>query len=275
MLREDDGSPVHVTRRDNPDWIVVCDHASSRLPVSLGSLGLDKSSLLTHIGWDIGALYVAEWVASQMNATLVAGGFSRLVIDCNRHVDDPASIPAVSGGITIPGNAALPDAERRARIDEIYLPYHRALTAELDRIDVGERSPVLLAIHSCAAHWNGEHRPWELGISWRGDDRIARPVLASLNARGDIVVGDNKPYDLDPTEDFTTPEHAMRRGLAHLQVEFRQDLVGTRADAEHWASILLSSLAHNSQDDWHERDHSRMPSLRHHAKILGPEPWCR
>jgi predicted N-formylglutamate amidohydrolase len=67
-------------------------------------------------------------------------------------------------------------------------------------------------------------------------------VLDALSRVPGIVVGDNQPYALDLREDYSVPVHAMRRGLPHLQVEFRQDLVATPADARRWAQVLLAAL---------------------------------
>ncbi len=56
-------------------------------------------------------------------------------------------------------------------------------------------------------------------------------------------MGDNVPYDLDPAVDFTTPFHAIRRGLRHLQVEFRQDLIATAVTQREWAARFAQALA--------------------------------
>ena len=47
---------------------------------------------------------------------------------------------------------------------------------------------------------------------------------------------------MEPGADYTTPEHALRRGLEYLQVEFRQDLIGTEAAAHGWADTFVAAL---------------------------------
>ena len=69
------------------------------------------------------------------------------------------------------------------------------------------------------------------------------PVLAALRRPGDIEVGDNQPYDLDPEVDYSIPFHALRRGLPHIQVEFRQDEIADSANQRQWARRFAQTLA--------------------------------
>src|SRR5437868_31264 len=76
--------------------LVICDHASRAVPQSLGRLGLDETLLLRHIGWDIGAAEVTRDLVRLLDAPAVLTGFSRLVVDCNRRLDDPTCMPEIS-----------------------------------------------------------------------------------------------------------------------------------------------------------------------------------
>jgi predicted N-formylglutamate amidohydrolase len=64
--------------------LLLCDHATNRLPPEYGTLGLDAAQLNRHIGYDIGALGVALEMGRRLEATVVSSGFSRLLIDPNR-----------------------------------------------------------------------------------------------------------------------------------------------------------------------------------------------
>jgi predicted N-formylglutamate amidohydrolase len=243
LLTEDELPPYETFNPEGPAPILlICDHASRRIPRALGDLGLDERERSRHIGWDIGAADVARHMALQLNAPALLAGYSRLVIDCNRHLHDPTSMRPVSDGTTIPGNTALSPADRQARIDGLYQPYHDAIARRLDSFAGRGIAPTLLAIHSCTPEMAGQFRPWHIGICWDSDRRIAGPVLEALGRAPDVVVGDNQPYALDLREDYSVPVHAMRRGLPHLQVEFRQDLVATPAGARRWAEVLLAAL---------------------------------
>ncbi len=222
--------------------LLICDHASRRVPRRLHDLGLDERELSRHIGWDVGAADVTRHMALQMGAPALLAGYCRLVVDCNRHLHDPTLMRPVSDGTPIPGNANLTPADRQSRLDALYHPYHRAIAQRLDDFAGGGIVPTLLSIHSCTPEMAGQFRPWHIGICWDSDRRIAGPVLEALGRVPDVVVGDNQPYNLDLREDYSVPVHAMRRGLPHLQVEFRQDLVATPAGARRWADVLLAAL---------------------------------
>jgi predicted N-formylglutamate amidohydrolase len=222
--------------------LLVCDHASRRIPRRLGSLGLSEPDLSRHIAWDIGAAAVTRYLATRLDAPAVLCGYSRLVVDCNRYLEDPTLMPAVSDGTSIAANANLDEAEREQRMGEIFHPYHAAIEARLGALAPSGRQPVLLSIHSCTPEMNGRFRPWHIGICWEEDRRIAGPVLEALQQRRDIVVGDNEPYALVSTEDYTVPIHAMRAGLPHLQVELRQDLIASPAGVERYGAILFEAL---------------------------------
>ena len=243
LLAEDEPPPYEAF---NPDGgapvLLICDHASARVPRRLHDLGLSARELSRHIGWDIGAADVTRHMALHLKAPALLAGYSRLVVDCNRHLHDPTLMPAASDGTAIAANANLAPADRQARIDALYQPYHRAIAQRLDAFVSRGLAPALLSIHSCTPEMAGQVRPWHIGICWDSDRRIAGPVLEALGRAPDIVVGDNQPYNLDLREDYSVPVHAMRRGLPHLQVEFRQDLIATPAGAVRWADVLLAAL---------------------------------
>ena len=224
--------------------LIICDHASAYTPPSLDGLGLAPARLDEHIAYDIGALDASKALADACDAPLVYCNYSRLVIDCNRYPGDPGSIPAMSDGVRVPGNVKLNGAARAARVAEIFQPYHAAVTAQIDRFTDRGVSPALILVHSCTPQLNeGPFRPWEIGILWALDERMSRPVMDNLKAADACLLGDNEPYSLDPAIDYSGCEHAMRRGLPHLQLEFRQDLINTADGARRWAEILYGSIA--------------------------------
>jgi predicted N-formylglutamate amidohydrolase len=222
--------------------LVICDHASRCIPHRLGDLGLAEDDRARHIAWDIGAADVTRHIARRLDSPAILAGYSRLVVDCNRHLHDPSLMPAVSDGTAIPANAGIAPAERQARIDALYRPYHQAIAARLDRIAAVGVAPTLLSIHSCTPEMNGRFRPWHIGVCWAGDRRLAGPVMAALAHDPEIVVGDNQPYALDLQEDYSVPVHALSRGLPYLMVEIRQDLIAAPAGARHWADVLLEAV---------------------------------
>lgn len=226
---------------DGP-FVIICDHASNHIPAAFHDLGLGEADLRRHIAVDIGAAVIARILAQRFNSPAILCGTSRLVIDCNRHPDDPMAIPERSDGTLIPGNRSLGPQDRQARIDTFFHPYHDRIEAIIERHLARGQRPKLLSIHSMTPQMNGKFRPWQIALSSHRDRRLTEPMLKALRCVPDIVVGDNEPYDLDPAEDYSTPVHALSRGLLHLQVEFRQDEVSSDDGAARWAGIFGDAL---------------------------------
>lgn len=191
---------------------------------------------------DIGAAGVTEALSEIFDAPAILSGTSRLVIDCNRHLDASDLIPEVSDGTVIPGNLHLNELARAARIEDWFHPYHAAVESVLLEREARGVQSVVISIHSMTASLAGKRRPWQIALSSHFDRRLADPVLAALRRPGDVVVGDNQPYDLDPEVDYTIPRHAMGRKLPHLQVEFRQDEIPDATTQREWALRLAQTL---------------------------------
>lgn len=222
--------------------LLVCDHAANRIPASLGGLGLPAADLARHIAWDIGAARVAEHLARRLDAPALLSTYSRLVVDVNRTLDCPTLIAEASDGAAIAGNRDLSEAARRQRLEQIYHPYHAAVAAAVERFLAQGVRPVLLSIHSFTPVWDGFQRPWQLGVLWARDGRLAHRLLAALRAEPDLTVGDNEPYSALTGPNQTLDEHAEARGLASAALEIRQDLIETEAGAAAWADRLAAIL---------------------------------
>lgn len=227
----------------NPDGrapaLVICDHASRFIPPEYENLGLPEADVARHIGWDIGAGEVARELAGLLDAPGVLCGTSRLVIDCNRRLDDPSSIPETSDGTAIPGNRRVSQAERARRIERFFRPYHDAIEAQLARF---ARPPALVSVHSFTPVMRGVARPWHVGLLYDEDDRLARPLIAALKAEPGLVVGDNEPYSGRNPVGYALATYGNGRGLAPAVFEIRQDLIERPAQARVWAARLARVL---------------------------------
>jgi predicted N-formylglutamate amidohydrolase len=236
--------------------ILACDHASARIPRRLGTLGVAPQDLERHVAWDIGAAQVARRLSRILDSPLILTGYSRLVIDCNRPLDEPQAFVTVSEDVEVPGNLAITEGERAERAEAFFWPYHEALHRMVDgRIRNGDR-PLLVSVHSFTPVYHGQERPWHIGVQYRWDSRFSLLALERLRADGALTVGDNEPYPVQLDEDFTVPVHAERRGMPYLLVEIRQDLIDTEAGARVWAERLGDAigavLAHPSLDRFAE-----------------------
>jgi len=222
--------------------VLVADHAGNLLPRALGRLGLSESELERHIAWDIGIAEVGHLLADALDAILIRQNYSRLVIDCNRPPGSPASVPEISELIAIPGNVGLSEAAKAEREHQIFRPYHRAIEQELDRQHHIGRPTALIALHSFTPVFKGLARAMQAAVLYHRDPRLARQLLVLLRQEKDLIVGDNEPYFVSDTTDYTIPVHGERRGLPHVLVEIRQDLIADEPGQRKWAALLAQLL---------------------------------
>jgi predicted N-formylglutamate amidohydrolase len=229
--------------------IFVCDHASNVLPASYGDLGLKRDMFDTHIAFDIGAAEVTRTLAKAYRAPAILARWSRLLIDLNRGADDPTIIMKLSDGSIIPGNRNADATEVAKRIAQFHAPYHDAIEVEVAQARTRGIVPVLVSMHSFTPTMKGRKRPWEIGILWDRDDRLARPLLEHF-ARAGFVVGDNEPYSGELENDCMY-RHGTMQGLPHVLIEMRQDLIATedaaRAFAMRFKPVLDAALGDMEQ----------------------------
>jgi predicted N-formylglutamate amidohydrolase len=224
------------------DFVLAADHAGRLIPRALGDLGLDEIERGRHIAWDIGIAGVTERMAALLDAAAVLQAYSRLVIDCNRAPGHPTSIPPVSELTPIPGNAALSEDDRTARQAAIFDPYHAAIGGLLDARKAAGRRTILVAMHSFTPVFRGVVRTVEVGVLYHHETRLSRIMLDLLRAEGDIVVGANEPYAITDDSDYTVPVHGEGRGLDHVEIEIRQDLIADTAGQAAWAERMTRLL---------------------------------
>lgn len=237
-----------VNNEGKSNLVLVCDHASNRVPACLNKLGLSDTQLADHIGWDPGAAAVAHLLAKDLDAPLLLSSYSRLVIDCNRPLASSELIPEQSAGVIIPGNKNLSSYERDDRIQNIFMPYHNAIDALLEArlLSSPQNSTIFLSIHSFTPFLFNQQRPWHIGVSHKSDDRFAKNLYAALVRQGDIIVGFNEPYPIEDAFDYSIPTHGEARGLASAMIEIRQDRLTTQAGIEQWAERI--ALAYRASE---------------------------
>ena len=227
--------------------LLLCDHASNRLPARYGRLGLDPAQFERHIAYDIGAETVTRTVAAILKAPALLTTFSRLLIDPNRGARDPTLVMRISDGAIVPGNAAVDAAEVAARTAGFWQPYRDRIDRTLDAMLATGRVPAVVSIHSFTPSMKGIARPWHVGLLWDDDPRLAEPLARALAREPALQpaaarIGDNEPYDGALPGD-TMDGHATRRGLANVLIELRQDLIGDDASASDWGVRIARVLA--------------------------------
>lgn len=243
LLGPDDPPPFMVHNENGrAPLLLLCDHASKTVPKALGDLGITEEELSRHIGWDIGGLDAAIELANVLDAPLVASGYSRLVIDCNRWPGGEGSTPEISDKVHVPANKGLTKEQVDARAAACFWPYHKEVDRQLERMTANGRKVCLLVMHSFTPEMNGFKRPWHVGVLWNDDLRLPEPLLAELRKDDSLVVGDNEPYSARAAYEYTLTAHARPRALPHCSLEVRQDLIDTPETARKWARKLSAPI---------------------------------
>ena len=243
VLQDDEPHPLEtINTQGRSDFFLICEHAGRRIPRRYGDMGLSDIDRERHIAWDIGARQVATELSSLLDAPLFMQRYSRLVCDCNRRPDAPDFAPARSEDTVIPANVGIDHAERAARAEAIFWPFHNAVSDALDaRLASGQRT-LLVTIHSFTPVFRGVSRPWEIGVLYHRDDAFSPGIAEWLKQNTDYCVGINQPYSVGDESDYAVPVHGERRGLPCVEFEIRNDLIGTAENAGDWARLLARAI---------------------------------
>jgi predicted N-formylglutamate amidohydrolase len=223
--------------------LLVADHASPFFPASMNQLGLADWVLERHVAWDIGSDRLTRFLADELDAQAVLAGFSRLIVDPNRQLDDPTAFIEVSDGIAVPGNLDLDEKQKALRVQSFFQPYHDAISEKLRQFSGRGIVPAFISIHTCTPVFDRVVRPWHVGVMWDKDPRIPVPLMEKFRRMDGVCIGDNEPYSGRHPHDFTIDYHAEPLGLPHVGIEVRQDMVAEDQGARKWAAILAEALA--------------------------------
>ncbi|MEZ5888016.1 MAG: N-formylglutamate amidohydrolase [Paracoccaceae bacterium] len=222
-------------------YVLLCEHASNWIPPEYAGLGLGPADLSRHIAWDIGAASVARTLSARLDAPLVMGGASRLLIDLNRPLSSPTSIPERSEATDIPGNLNLDERERQRRVERWFHPFQNEVGALLDQRQRAHKPTRIVAIHSFTPVFLGVARPWRAGILYSNAADFAADLIEGLGGAA-AAIAHNEPYRIEDSDDYTVPVHGQARGLDAVLVEIRQDLIAAPAGQAAWAEALADAL---------------------------------
>jgi len=206
-------------------WVLTCEHASKRIPREYASLGLARSQVSDHIGWDIGARAVQRCLSRTLPAPCVASSVSRLLIDPNRRIDEDTLIPQSSDEHAIPGNLGLTLGERARRIRLYHDTYHARVDTMVRRACRAAPGRVrLLSIHSFTPTMNGCVRDFDIGVLFDAHVGLAKGFGGALAAQG-LRVRYNKPYSGYDGLIYAPKRHGEAHGIAYLELEINNILI--------------------------------------------------
>ena len=227
---------------DRGPLVVTCEHASNRVPPPLRASEADRPWLETHCGWDIGAVHVARYVVAATRSAGVLAGVTRLVCDVNRDWVSERCILSEVEGHRLTFNGDLDAAELARRKARYYDGYHDAADA-LVRARAAAGGPFgLLAVHSFTPVLGDEVREMEVGVLFDVHEVLARRLRDAIDAEG-FVTALNAPYsgrvgDLI----LSATRHGGGHGLGYVELEIRQDLIGTPYRAREVGERLVRAL---------------------------------
>ncbi len=246
-----------VNNSSNRPLLLICDHASNYIPPTHQKLGLTANQLKEHIAWDIGAAEITLQISKILNSVAILSGISRLIVDANRDPSDQNAIPEISDDIAITGNKDLTKIKREDRLKNYFWPYHNAIKKQIDyfeeKSDPPNNVPIIFSVHTFTqvmGSVDAKKRPWEVGVLWNRDPRVADILIRELTKHKDnLIVGNNQPYSGKKFY-YTLDYHAGSRGIPHCAIEIRQDLVNTPEGINYWATLIskiLNNIINNSK----------------------------
>lgn len=243
ILASNEPHPVHVLNHNaKSKFILTADHAGNIFPHTLKYLGLHESKLSEHICWDLGIAGLTEKLSGLLDATAIMQRYSRLVIDCNRRPDTIEAFVEISDMTIIPGNINLSKKDREARRVTFFDPYHSAIQDQIIRRQNVGQLPIYVALHSFTPMYKGIYRPMHVGILYNHISDYSKRVSALLRIDKNLIVVDNKPYQINEKTDYGIPVHAESRGLACILIEIRNDLLLSEIQQSQWAKRLALAL---------------------------------
>ena len=244
LLTSQDPNPVEIIPASTPSPVLlVCDHAGDRIPLKLQEHSLPPEDMARHIAVDINAELVARVIAAEMNSTLVIQRYSRLVVDVNRPESSPELMPQISDGTLIPFNQNISTSERRARLDQIYIPYHNRISELLNE---RRNSPsALVAIHSFTPQLsNGNIRDWHIDLMSRTSMNFVHSLQNKIQtASPKLNVGISQVFQMHGKRDYTLPHHAESRNIPNVSMEIRNDMLASKEDIDGWGKLLAACLS--------------------------------
>jgi predicted N-formylglutamate amidohydrolase len=180
--------------------VLTCEHAGNDVPDDFRHLFKNAEDILvSHRGWDPGALLVAERLANLLKIDLHSCDTTRLLIEPNRSLDSPQLFSEFTFNLS--------EQEKQGLIESYYLPYRQQIEQEITRlVDLGYQI-IHLSIHSFTPIWKGVVREVEIGLLF-DDDRqnelhFCQQMKDALEKFSEEIIRFNEPY-LGKDDGFTT-----------------------------------------------------------------------
>lgn len=216
--------------------VLLCEHAGRDVPEAWNRLGLSEEYFGTHFSHDIGAADLTHALSARLDAPAFLARYSRLFYDINRARRSWDCIRPDMGGIPVPGNENLADAERDLRDALVRAPFDHAVLRRARKGDL------LIDIHSFSRIYDGRLRETEIGVLRAAGCGRGQAMLDLLRADGRFVIGDNDPYDLRKVGPGTMSRLQAAIDTDAVILEVRNDIVDTPEGVARIAACLGETI---------------------------------
>ncbi len=201
--------------------VVTCEHASHHVPPRYRSLFAGQAKLLEgHRGHDKGARDLARALARALDAEAAFGKVSRLLVDLNRSLTNPALLSRFTRDLSRDEKAAL--------VDAYYRPFRDGVARRIAWHLAAGRHVLHLSVHSFAPTLRGKRRNADVGLLYDparvAEVELVLAVQRELKARG-LVVRRNYPYRGVADGHTSALRRAFVEGYAGIELELNQRIV--------------------------------------------------
>lgn len=201
--------------------LITCEHAGNHVPAEFQSLFEGKEEILSsHLGWDPGALEIAQHLASTLSAPLYYALTTRLLIETNRSLHHPELFSEFTKHLST--------EQKQELIHRYYLPYREPIESFIRK----STTPGLhLSIHSFTPSWKGESRTTDIGLLFDPARTAEVNFCTNLHsglckAFPELTIDYNKPY-LGSDDGLTTYLRSQftNEHYCGIEIEFNQKFV--------------------------------------------------
>lgn len=223
-------------------FLITCEHGGNRIPAAYLRLFRGKRALLnSHRGWDPGALVMAKALARAFGSPLVTSTISRLLVDLNRSVGNPALFSKQT--------VALPMAHREKILAQYYRPYREQVEQLVGQSVSRGLRVIHVAAHSFTPELEGRIRSADVGLLYhpgrRGEAALCAHWKASLAASAPrLRVRRNYPY-AGKDDGMTSHLRLRYPGSVYVGIELEINQRIVKAAGHAWVALrrtLVDSL---------------------------------
>ena len=218
-----------------------CEHATNNVPEQYRNLfNKNKEVLETHRAIDFGAIDIATHLAKTFDCDLTKAEVTRLLIDCNRSLNNANCFSEFSN--------ELEPIDKEELANSYYLPYREKTENLIKNLITKDHQVLHISCHSFTPVFNGVTRNAGIGLLYdprhHGEKEVAREWQRIFSEQTDYRVRVNYPYS-GKSDGFTT---YLRKKFAEkdylgIELEVNQDLVKDKSSITTIAHEIANSIS--------------------------------